>query len=148
MNFEITHRFSGAVLFSGDFDTFRFCVEAAIRANVNLRRADLCRADLRGADLRGADLREANLRGADLRRANLEEANLRGADIDFSCWPLHCGSLGAKADAKITTQLLYHVLKSGDNEVTKALRKLKTVRDLANQFHRVDECGIIKEKQQ
>ena len=51
------------------------------------------RADLRGADLRGADLR-----GADL----------RGADLDFSCWPLWCGSVGVKVDARIAAQLAAH----------------------------------------
>lgn len=34
---------------------------------------------------------QANLREADLWRADLGEANL-----DYSCWPLWCGSLGVR----------------------------------------------------
>ena len=72
--------------------------------DANLRDADLKGADLRGADLKGADLKGANLRGADLK-----SADLRGADLDFSCWPLWCGSKGIKVDLRIVYQLLAHV---------------------------------------
>ena len=152
MKFEIKHKLNSSILFSGEFGSFKLCVDAAIGASANLRGANLRWADLSGANLRWANLRGVDLRWANLRGANLSEANLRGADLseanlDFSCWPLSCKSLNAKADAKISAQLLYHVLRSGDNEVTKALRKLKTVRGLANGFHRVDECGEIKENQ-
>ena len=54
----------------------------------------------RRADFRGADLRHANLRGADL-----TGADFRGANIDFSCWPLWCGSLDVKVDRRIFCQL-------------------------------------------
>jgi hypothetical protein len=84
----------------------------------DLRGADLCRADLCEANLRGADLREANLRGANLCRADLCEANLcradlhgadlRGADLDFSCWPLWCGSKDVVVDARLAAQLAAH----------------------------------------
>ena len=80
-----------------------------------LARADLHGANLRGANLFGADLREASLSGADLREANLHRANLRGADLrgadlreanlDFSCWPLWCGSKDVKLDAAQIDQL-------------------------------------------
>ena len=59
-------------------------------------RAYLRGANLSGADLSGAYLRGAYLRGADLSGANLRGADLRGADLDFSCWPLWCGSLAVK----------------------------------------------------
>jgi hypothetical protein len=80
----------------------------------NLQGADLRKADLRGEDLRyanlkGADLREAALQNANLQNADLEGADLRGADLDFSCWPLWCGSLGVKADEALIGQLLFHV---------------------------------------
>ena len=75
----------------------------------NLQEADLQGANLQEADLQGADLQWANLRGADLQWADLRGADLRGANIDFSCWPLWCGSNGVKADNKILYQLIAHI---------------------------------------
>ena len=95
--------------------------------------ADLRGADLRRADLRGADLREADLSRTDLRLADLREADLSGADIDFSCWPLWCGSLDVKLDNRQKRQLLYHVLAVCPEYRTKEL-----VAE-ANKFHRVGE---------
>ena len=82
--------------------------------DADLRSADLRGANLRGANLRGADLRDADLRsadlwGADLRSADLRDADLRGANLDFSCWPLWCGSKGVIVDLKVAYQLLAHV---------------------------------------
>lgn len=34
-----------------------------------------------------------------------------GADIDFSCWPLWCGSLNVKIDRRIFCQLAYHLCR-------------------------------------
>ena len=87
-------------------------------------RADLSEADLRGADLRGADL--------------------HGADFDFACWPLWCGSLGVRVCKRIAVQIAYHFcrLVCDDPEVKRYQRMLAP---LANQFHRVDECGRIEE---
>ena len=88
----------------------------------------------------------ANLSGADLR-----EADLREADLDYSCLPLWCGSLGAHFDDRQLTQIAYHLVKAGLNsknasEETKA--ELAKLIDLANNFHRVGECGkIIKEQE-
>ena len=83
---QIKHRWTSAVLFEGDFDTMKVCVEVAREKNAdlggaNLRGANLRGAYLRGANLGGADLRGANLGGADLRGANLRGANLGGADL-------------------------------------------------------------------
>ena len=111
-------------------------------SDANLRDADLSDANLRGADLRGADLSGADLRGADL-----SDANLSGADLDFSCLPLWCGSLRANFDDRQITQFVYHTVKAclnsnnTSNEVKFELRKLI---DLANNFHRVGECGVIE----
>ncbi len=103
----------------------------------NLRYADLRYADLTGANLRGADLRAANLRGADLRGADLHDANLRGADLDFSAWPLWCGSLGVKVDKRIAAQLAYHFCTLGcDNPEYIAARN--ACLDFANKMHRDD----------
>lgn len=110
----------------------------------NLRGADLRGADLRGANLRGADLRWADLREADLRWADLSGADLREADFDFACWPLWCGSLGVRVCKRIAVQIAYHFcrLVCDDPEVKRYQRMLAP---LANQFHRVDECGRIEE---
>ena len=112
-------------------------VQYAVKNRLNLRGADLS-----GADLRGADLSEANLRWADL-----SGADLRGADVDFSCWPLWCGSLNVKIDKRIFCQLLYHTLRAGksvDDPEVKKLFEIPQVVNLANQFQRVDECGKIE----
>ena len=102
--------------------------------------------DGKRADLSGANLSYANLSGADLSYANLRGADLSSADIDFSCLPLWCGSLSAHFDDRQIIQVIYHTVKSGLNskntgeEVKNELTKLI---DLANRFHRVDECGRI-----
>ena len=83
----------------------------------------------------------ANLRGADLR-----EANLRGANLDYSCWPLWCGSLGVRVCKRIAAQLAYHFcrLDCDDQEVIAAQN---AIIPLANQFHRVNECGKLEPKE-
>lgn len=96
------------------------------------------RADLRGANLRRADLFRANLRGA-----NLCRANLRGANLDYSCWPLWCGSLDVKVDARIARQLAYHFCRL-DCDDPEYLEARKAIAKFANGFHRVDECGRIE----
>jgi len=78
----------------------------------DLRDADLRDANLRYADLGGADLRYANLRDADLRYADLRDADLKGANLDFSCWPLWCGSQNVKIDENQAKQLLAHAFNT------------------------------------
>ena len=41
----------------------------------------------------------------------MRNANLSNADLDFSCFPLWCGSFGIKADDRIVSQLIYHVCR-------------------------------------
>jgi uncharacterized protein YjbI with pentapeptide repeats len=127
-------------------------LDCADLAGADLRHADLIRADLKhanlaGADLAGADLAGANLRyatlaGADLRYANLNSADLTRADLDFSSFPLWCGSFKVKVDKRIAAQLAYHFCRLDcDNE--KYLKAKEALTDLANDFHRVEECGKI-----
>lgn len=131
----------------------------AVLFGANLLGANLLGANLRGANLRGADLLDANLRGADLIYANLRGANLRGADlngadlrganIDFSVWPLWCGGLDVHIDDRIAIQLLYHLVRNvlyskNTSEELKSLLSQKEIVKVANQFHRVDECGRIE----
>jgi uncharacterized protein YjbI with pentapeptide repeats len=106
----------------------------AVENKKNLRSADLRGADLRDADLRGADLRDADLRDADLSGADLRGADLSGANLDFSCWPLWCGSLNAEIDKKQQAQLLYHII-SVCKDISFSLEQV----DFANTFHRVGE---------
>ena len=112
-------------------------------------RADLLDADLRRSNLLCADLRGADLQRADLRGANLRGADLRDADIDYATWPLWCGSLEAYIDDRIAIQLLYHLLRpvQASPYVSQEVKeKLMTddLIDLANCFHRAEECGEIK----
>ena len=109
----------------------------------DLCEADLCEADLCEADLCEADLCEADLCVADLSKADLRAADLRGANIDYACWPLWRGSLGVKVDVRIARQLAYHLcaLDCDDPEYIKARDALLP---FANQFHRVQECGILE----
>lgn len=109
----------------------------------NLRGADLCEADLCEADLCETDLCGADLCGANLHRTDLRAADLRGANIDYACWPLWRGSLGVKVDVRIARQLAYHLcaLDCDDPEYIKARDALLP---FANQFHRVQECGILE----
>lgn len=121
---------------------------AAGLSGANLSNSDLRFAELRYADLSFADLSNAKLRYADLHRINLRYADLRGADIDYSSWPIWCGSLSPKIDRRIAAQLLYHALRamqscSDDPDVAAVLSNEACLR-LANSFHRVIECRRIK----
>lgn len=88
-------------------------------------------------------LLDFNLCEADLCVADLSKADLRGANIDYACWPLWCGSLGVKVDVRIARQLAYHLcaLDCDDPEYIKARDALLP---FSNQFHRVQECGILE----
>ena len=80
---------------------------------------------------------------ADLEGASLAGASLRDADLDYSCWPLWCGSLrNVRIDKRIFAQLAYHICRVivDDDECKAAQRALYPI---ANQFHRVDECGRL-----
>ena len=101
------------------------------------------RADLSCANLRDADLSCADLGCANLRDANLRDADLSCANLDYSCWPLWCGSLrNVHIDKRIFAQLAYHICRVivADDECKAAQRALYPI---ANQFHRVSECGRL-----
>jgi len=107
----------------------------------DLRGANLWNASLRGADLRDADLQGANLWGANLWGADLQGADLRRADIDFSCWPLWCGSKAITVDLRIVYQLLAHVAclacdEPEFNEIQKAIMPW------AVKSHRAKDLGL------
>ena len=89
----------------------------------------------------------ADLRSANLRNANLRNADLRSANLDFSCLPLWCGSLSAHFDDRQIIQIVYHAVKAGlhsSNTSDAVKTELRKMSELANRFHRVDECGVIE----
>jgi uncharacterized protein YjbI with pentapeptide repeats len=95
----------------------------------NLRGTDLQWANLQEANLQGAKLQGAKLRGADLKWANLQGTNLqgtdlRGAKIDFSCFPLWCGSFNMKVDDNILEQLLTHIRRLDISKCSDVNKKL------------------------
>lgn len=136
-------------------ESFKEAVEKAVEEKTDLRSANLEEANLGGANLSYANLRSANLSGAELKYANLSGANLKGVDLsganlDYSSWPLWCGSLSVKIDKRIFCQLLYHTLRAGqsvEDEEVQALLNNPDVLKLANQFHRVEECGKLEPRQ-
>ena len=81
-------------------------------------------------------------------RADLSDADLRGADLDYSCFPLWCGSLTANMDDRQVKQLLYHTLSivKHSNNVSAILKEqLLTEQNLriAKEFHRAEECDKL-----
>ena len=101
------------------------------------------------ANLEGANLEGANLEGANLKWANLKWANLEGANLEYSSFPLWCGGLDVHIDDRQATQLLYHLVRNvqfskNTSAEMKKLCKLKSIIKKANEFHRVNECGVIK----
>ena len=83
------------------------------------------------ADLSGADLRGADLRGADL----------RGADLDYSAWPLWCGSNHVKVDARIAAQLAAHFCAL-DCEDPGYQAARAAVLEFAKTSHRAEDLGL------
>jgi len=77
-------------------------------------------------------------------RADLHFADLSNADLDFSQLPLWCGSFDIKVDKRIAVQVLYHFCRLSCKDID-VIEAQKQVRELANQFHRVNECGILKD---
>ena len=118
--------------------------EYADLQGANLQVADLRRAKLQGADLRRAKLQGADLRVADLRGAKLRGANLQGANLDFSCWPLWCGTTNITIDSKICKQLVYHAICNMPDSDRRDF--LDDPVAYANEFRRVGEVAKIKWK--
>lgn len=77
---------------------------------------------------------------------NLIGADLSGANLDYSCYPLWCGSLHLKADKRLACQLAYH-LCSMQCDDAEYIKMRNSILDFANQFHRVDECGTLEKRE-
>lgn len=81
MIYEIKNRYTREVIYSGEFDSLNACLEAAVKAKINLSKADLSEANLSRANLSEANLSRANLSRANLSEANLSWANLGEANL-------------------------------------------------------------------
>lgn len=78
-----------------------------------------------------------------------EMADLSEADIDYSCLPLWCGGLKAHMDDRQVKQFLYHTLSIAaySKNVSKELKDLLLTDQnlqVANGFHRAEECGLLR----
>lgn len=155
--------FTNAILFETSFNeseiTNTFFNNADLR-NSSFKFSELNFCTFNGADCSGANfenvdfgrvmIRWAKLIGASfcnsrLGRANLRSSNLIGSDIDFSSLPLSCRGLDWEIDERIAAQLAYHFcsMRCENREVKEAQNALL---NLANKFHRVEECGLIEQK--
>jgi len=116
-------------------------LQRASLRDASLQRASLRDASLQRANLQDADLQDANLFGANLQGANLRGANLQDADLDFSCWPLWCGSKNVKVSNTIAQQLAAHfcVLDCDDKDFKKAQ---KAILSFAKKSHRAYDLGL------
>ena len=136
-------------------------LSGASLVNASLVNTDLSDADLSDADLSDASLINTNLSdtslvntnlsgaslvNANLKGANLKGANLKGANLDCSCYPLWCGSLHFKADKRLACQLAYHLCSIQCDDAD-YIKMRNSILDFANQFHRVDECGELEERE-
>ena len=110
--------------------------------DADLKCADLMGADLKGADLKCADLMGADLKDADLKGADLKGADLKGADLDFSCWPLWCGSQNVKIDERQAKQLLAHAFNAARQFWPGFLTKEQI--SWLNGFHRIESNEFPK----
>jgi len=119
-------------------------LEDANLEDANLEDANLRDANFEDANLERANLKGANLEYANLKYANLKRANLEGANIDYSVWPLWCGSKNVKVDIIQVRQLLAHVyvLDCADKE----FKDIKSnIFQYAVKSHVADDLCIKKE---
>lgn len=72
--------------------------------------------------------------------------DLSDADLDYSCYPLWCGSLHLKADKRLACQLAYHLCSMQCDDAD-YIKMRNSILGFANQFHRVDECGELEERE-
>ena len=79
--FKINTNNGQDILYSGDFETIKGCVEAAVADGVSLSCADLKGLNLTNAEMDEADLRHARLDNTNLSGANLSCADLHGASF-------------------------------------------------------------------
>lgn len=81
MQIEIKNRWTGDIIFSGEFPSLKLAVEHCAVAKISLSSSDLSNANLRNASLRGSSLNCSNLSGSNLSNANLSYTDLYGSDL-------------------------------------------------------------------
>jgi len=152
--YEIKHRITGDVIFALETTSMKMAVRAAVKKEISLRNSDLRYSDLRYSDLSNSDLRYSDLSNSDLRYSDLRNSNLRNSDLrnsdlrysdlDFSSgFSFRCSSFGIKADLRLSAQLAYHFCRFDFGDCAEAKDAQKALQELANEFHRVEECGKI-----
>jgi hypothetical protein len=117
ITFQIKSRWTDSILFEGEYESLKKCVEDANLGGADLEDANLGRADLGGADLEDANLWGADLGGADLEGVNLGRANLWGADlggVNLGRANLRGADLGDAELGFFKTDLIAEVLKLPD----------------------------------
>lgn len=77
---------------------------------------------------------------------DLNDADLRSANLDYSCYPLWYGSLHLKANKRLACQLAYHLCSMQCDDAD-YVKMRNSILGFANQFHRVDKCGELKERE-
>ena len=112
-----------------------------------LTKNECCKECFSSANLRCANLSYANLSSADLSSANLSYADLSSANLDFSSGiSFRCGSFDFRADMRLAAQLAYHFCRIDFGDCKEALEAQGALIELANKFHRVDECGVLRKE--
>ena len=118
MQYEIKHRWTGAVLFTAELGAEYEAKSGGIKLGAAIRLAFRARANLADANLAGA-----NLAGADLADADLAGANLAGADLidggqdsrGFRFWAWHKdGVITYRAGCHTWTDVVAALVYYGD----------------------------------
>ena len=139
----------GAILVDANLEDailFGANLKGAKLKGANLKGAKLAYANLEGANLEGSNLKDANLTSANIKDANLKGANLEGATLDYSCWPLWCGSFNVEVDRKVAAQLAYHFCRL-DCDDPEYIRARNAIVKFANEFRLIGECQIPEIKE-
>lgn len=118
---EIKRWDNGEVIHSGEFASIKECLEDGVAKGVCFNYAELNEAELNHAALNGAEL---------------------NCVLDYSAWPLWCGSTKAKVSDRIAMQLAYHAICVMSKEQQE--RFLADPIGFANGFHRVGELPKIE----
>ena len=88
---DIREKITGRSLFSGNYDSIKRCVEAAIKDGTSLANADFSPERWgQEVDLTNANLRGGNFTGANMTRCNLDSAVMHGCNMSQAdmknCW--------------------------------------------------------------